>query len=100
MQTVAFLDQQKYIVQILLSPQSSHMEKHVTFITEKSTHLNERMPVGDRFSGICEHFIPVFSTKAVCIIANSAHTDDLIMAYSIGARGKERKDVITAFTVF
>lgn len=67
------------------------METHVTPITEKSSHLNKRMPVGDRFSGICEHFAPVGTAEVVCIIANSTHTDDLIMAYTIGTGGKEKE---------
>lgn len=48
------------------------------------------MPVGDRFSRICEHFTPVVSTEVVCIIANPTHTNDLIMAYTVGAIGKEK----------
>lgn len=73
-----------------------HAWKHATPITVKSPHLNERMPVGDRFSGTCEHFTPVVSTEAVCIVANSTHTNDLIMAYAVGAEGgREEKNVIT-----
>lgn len=63
--------------------------------TVKSPHLNERMPVGDRFSRICQHFTPVISTKGVRIIANPTHTDDLIMAYTVGAGGREKNNVIT-----
>lgn len=69
-------------------PNFLYMETHVTPITVKSPHLNKRMPVGDRFSRICEHFTPVVSTKVVCIIANPAHADDLIMAYTVGAGGR------------
>lgn len=57
-----------------------------THVAVESSHLNERMPVGDRFSRICEHFTPVVSTEVVCIVANSTHTDDLIMAYTVGTR--------------
>lgn len=75
------------------------METHVTPITIKLPHLNERMPVGDRFTGIREHFTPVVSTEAVCVVANSTHTNDLIMAYTVsaGGRGRERNNVITTY---
>lgn len=69
------------------------METHVTPIKVKSSHLNNRMPVGDRFSGTCEHFTPVVSTEAVCIVANSTHTDDLIMSYTVGAGEEEREEM-------
>lgn len=85
---------QKHNINMLMSRPGHrfllYMEAHVTSIIEKSTHLNKRMPVGHRFTGICEHFTPVFSTKAVCITANSTHTNDFIMAHPIGAGGKER----------
>lgn len=61
------------------------MDTHVTAVTVRSPHLNKRMPVGDRFSRICEHFTPVVSTEAVRIVANSTHADDLVMAYTVGA---------------
>lgn len=50
------------------------------------------MPVGDRFSRICEHFTPVASTEVVCIIANSTHANDLIMAYAVGAGRRETEN--------
>lgn len=48
------------------------------------------MPVGDRFSRICEHFTPVVPTEAVCIIANPTHTNDLVMANTVGTEEKEK----------
>lgn len=54
----------------------------------ESPHLDERMPVGDGFSRICQHFTPVVSTKRVCIIAHPTHSDDLIMAHPVRAAGR------------
>ena len=65
---------------------------YVTPITVTSPHLNKRMPVGNRFSGICQHFTPVIPTEVVCIVANSTDTNDLIMAYTIGVGGREKKE--------
>lgn len=61
-----------------------------TRVTEMSPYLDNWMPVGNRFSGTREHFTPVVSAEAVCIITNSAHTNDLIMAHSVGTGGRER----------
>lgn len=68
-----------------------HGWKRVMLITVRSPHLNKRMPVGDRFSRIREHFTPVVSPEVVCIVADSTHANDLIMAYTVGAEGKEVK---------
>lgn len=51
--------------------------------------------MGDRFSRIGEHFTPVVSTEAVCVIANPTHTDDLIMSDTGGAGGIYRNDAVT-----
>lgn len=64
--------------------------KGISAIAVKSPHLNERVPVGDRFSRICQHFIPVISAKGVRIVANATHTDDLIMAHTVGAENEKR----------
>lgn len=50
-----------------------------------SAHLNQRMPVGHRFPWIGQHFTPVLSAQGVCIVANTTHSDDLIMAHAVGA---------------
>lgn len=47
--------------------------------------------MGDRFSRICEHFTPVVSAEVVCIVADSTHANDLIMAYAVGAGEEEKK---------
>lgn len=57
---------------------------HETHIRVESPHLHKRMPVGDRFSWICEHFTPVFPTKVVCVVTNTTHTDHLVVAYAVG----------------
>lgn len=49
-----------------------------------SAHLDQRMPVGDGFSWICQHFTPVVPTERVRIIAHPTHSDDLIMAHPVG----------------
>lgn len=69
-----------------------HALKDISANAAKSPHLNERVPVGDRFSRICQHFIPVISAKGVRIVANATHTDDLIMAYTVGAGGREKNE--------
>lgn len=71
----------------------THAWKGISAITVKSPHLNKRVPVGDRFSRICQHFIPMISAKGVRIVANATHTDDLIMAYTVGAGGREKKEM-------
>lgn len=65
------------------------MDTHATAITVKSAHLNDWMPVGDRFPGTREHFTPVVSTQAVCIIANSTHSNDFIMADAVSVQEGE-----------
>lgn len=72
---------------------SVHAWKGISAITVKSPYLNERMPVGDRFSRICQHFIPVISAEGVCIVADATHTNDLIMANTVGAGGREKKEM-------
>lgn len=47
-------------------------------------HLDQRMPVGDGFSWICQHFTPVVPTERVRIIAHPTHSNDLIMAHPVG----------------
>lgn len=80
---------------LVIEKRSSCLKSDQAYIhrlyTVKSPHLNKRMPVGDRFSRICEHFTPVVSAEVVCIVADSTHTNDLIMAYAVGAGGKEIK---------
>ncbi|TNN75807.1 hypothetical protein EYF80_013954 [Liparis tanakae] len=77
------------------------MDTHATAIPVKSAHLNDRMPVGDRFPGTREHFTPVASTQAVCIVANSTHSDDFIMADAVPAQegeSEKKNHVITQLT--
>ena len=63
-----------------------------TALTVRFPHLNNGVPVGDWFSGTCEHFAPVGSTEVVCIVANTTNPNDLIMANTVGAGGKNGKD--------
>lgn len=57
-----------------------------------STHLNQRMPVGHGFAWIGEHLVPVLSAQGVGVVADTTHSDDLIMAHAAGAG----EDVLSA----
>jgi len=47
------------------------------------SYLDERMPVCDGFAWVSQHFIPVFSSQTLGIITYSAHTNDLIVTYTV-----------------
>lgn len=53
-------------------------------------HLNKRVPVGDGFAGIREHLAPVVAAEVVCIVANATHADDLVVADTASAGGKDK----------
>lgn len=63
----------------------------------RSTHLNQRMPVGHRFPWICQHFTPVLSAQVVCVVADTTHADDLVMAHAVGAEEEEDATSTPAF---
>ena len=69
-------------------------------ITVMPTHLDKRMPVGDRFPWICEHLTPVVSTQAVCIVTDSTHSNHLIMAHAGGAGEREGEEMWSRQTCF
>lgn len=49
------------------------------------------MPVGHRLAWIGEHLVPVLSAQVVGVVADAAHSDDLIMAHAVGG-----EDVLSA----
>lgn len=53
-----------------------------THTNEHWLYLYERVPVGDGFSWVRQHFAPVVSAQVLCIGAHFTHPDDLIMAYT------------------
>lgn len=74
--------------------------KQISAAAAMSAHLDQRMPVGDGFSWICQHFTPVVPTERVRIVAHPTHSDDLIMAHPVGETAKiisavMRDDILT-----
>lgn len=66
--------------------------KQIRAAAAMSAHLNQRMPVGDGFSWICQHFTPVVPAERVRIVAHPTHSDDLIMAHPVG----ETAEIVSA----
>lgn len=40
--------------------------------------------MGHRFAWIGEHLVPVLSAQVVGVVADTAHSDDLVMAHAVG----------------